>query len=165
MTWSDYLARPGKVPGMYSVSIETVHPRPLAAIRVRMPLVQVPGTFARYLTPVYETARGIGLALDGQNVFIYENDDDGAADVTFGVGVKVPFRGHDPLIATQTPAGTAAHVTHWGDYSRLGDAHDAVLSWRTEQGKTLAGPRWEVYGHWSNDPAKVRTDIYWLLRD
>ncbi len=150
---------------VYSVSVENVASRPLAAIRARIPLVQVPATFARYLTPVYETARVIGLALDGQNVFIYENDDDGAADVTFGVGVKVPFRGHDPLIATQTPAGTAAHVTHWGDYSRLGDAHNAVLAWRTEQGKTLAGPRWEVYGHWSDDPAKVRTDIYWLLAD
>jgi hypothetical protein len=31
----------------------------------------------------------------------------------------------------------------------------------------LAGPNWEVYGHWTDewnsDPAKIRTDVFYLL--
>ncbi len=147
----------------YSVTEQVVEPRALAATRARLPINQVSRTFTNYLTPVYETARAIGLKLDGQNVFIYENDDAGAADVTFGVGVVAPFAGHAPLIAAHTPEGSAAHVTHWGDYGGLGAAHGAVVEWCKENGKQLAGPRWEVYGHWSDNPAEVRTDIYYLL--
>ncbi len=29
----------------------------------------------------------------------------------------------------------------------------------------LAGPSWEVYGHWHEDPAQLKTDIYYLLRE
>jgi hypothetical protein len=32
----------------------------------------------------------------------------------------------------------------------------------------LAGPNWEIYGHWldewNNDPAKIRTDVFYLLQ-
>jgi hypothetical protein len=31
----------------------------------------------------------------------------------------------------------------------------------------LAGPNWEIYGHWQNewnkDPSQIRTDVYYLL--
>jgi hypothetical protein len=31
----------------------------------------------------------------------------------------------------------------------------------------LAGPNWEVYGHWqdewNSDPSKIRTDVFYLL--
>jgi hypothetical protein len=26
-----------------------------------------------------------------------------------------------------------------------------------------SGARWEVYGHWTNDEAQVRTDVFYLL--
>ena len=147
----------------YRVELKTVASRALAATRARLPLNQVSHRFAEFLTPVYDTARAAGIALDGQNVFVYENCAAGAGDVTFGVGVKGAFTGHPPLVAAQTPSGVAAHVTHWGDYSGLGAAHAAVTSWCRETGKTLAGPSWEVYGHWSDDPSKLRTDIFYLL--
>lgn len=57
----------------------------------------------------------------------------------------------------------AAATTHWGDY-RLGEAHDAVVTWCRTTGHTLAGISWEVYGHWHDDPTKIRTDIFYLLR-
>ena len=27
----------------------------------------------------------------------------------------------------------------------------------------IAGPNWEVYTHWEEDPAKLRTEVYYLL--
>jgi hypothetical protein len=39
------------------------------------------------------------------------------------------------------------------------------VSWCRSHGRPLAGPRWEVYGHWSDNPATRRTDIFYLLND
>ena len=34
-------------------------------------------------------------------------------------------------------------------------------------GRALAGPNWEIYGHWqedwNEDPAKIRTEVFYLL--
>ena len=40
----------------------------------------------------------------------------------------------------------------------------AVREWCAEQGHTLAGPNWEVYGDWTDNPAELRTDVFYLLR-
>jgi hypothetical protein len=33
--------------------------------------------------------------------------------------------------------------------------------------QTLAGPNWEIYGHWkdewNNDPSKICTEVFYLL--
>jgi hypothetical protein len=42
-------------------------------------------------------------------------------------------------------------------------AHDAIVAWCRLHGRRLAGPRWEVYGHWTDDEAKLRADVYYLL--
>jgi effector-binding domain-containing protein len=71
------------------------------------------------------------------------------------------------VIPSTTPAGPVATTTHYGPYGQLHEAHDAVLSWCRTNGYTRAGPSWEVYGHWkdewNSDPAKIRTDIFYLL--
>lgn len=66
-------------------------------------------------------------------------------------------------IASATPAGTVAAVVHWGAYEKLGDAYAALRKWSKESGRALAGPFWEVYGHWSDDPKQVRTDVFYIL--
>jgi len=38
-----------------------------------------------------------------------------------------------------------------------------VIEWCRSQGHRLSGTRWEVYGHWTDDPSKLRTDVYYLL--
>ena len=54
-------------------------------------------------------------------------------------------------------------TTHVGDYGRLGEANAAILEWCRANGRKHAGPSWEVYGHWNDDPAKLRTEVYYLL--
>jgi hypothetical protein len=39
-----------------------------------------------------------------------------------------------------------------------------VVRWCAEQGRPLAGPRWEIYGDWREDPAELETEVYYLLR-
>jgi len=149
----------------HAVTVETARPRPIAAVRVRLPMRDVPRRFAEYLSQVYAASRSGAIEIDGQNIFVYSGDAYGEADVEFGVGTKRAFAQTGAVIASATPSGRVATTTHWGDYSGLGAAHDAVVHWCKSQGLALAGPRWEVYGHWSDDPATRRTDIFYLLKD
>lgn len=66
-------------------------------------------------------------------------------------------------MASALPAGQVAMTIHRGPYQGLGGAHRAVLDWSAAHGRQLAGPRWEVYGPHSDDPAQVWTEIYYLL--
>jgi effector-binding domain-containing protein len=56
---------------------------------------------------------------------------------------------------------------HHVSYSGLGAAHDAVRQWCKANNHNLAGPNWEIYGHWqpewNTNPSQIRTDIYYLL--
>ena len=147
----------------YAVKVQLAQPRPIAAVRVRLPIRDVPRRFAEYLNQIYAAAHTGLIEVDGQNIFIYSRDANGEADVEFAVGAKKSFEPIGNVVQSATPSGQAATTTHWGDYALLGDAHRAVIEWCKGQGHSLAGPRWEVYGHWSEDPAELRTDIFYLL--
>jgi effector-binding domain-containing protein len=54
-------------------------------------------------------------------------------------------------------------VAHIGSYSRLGAAHDAIVKYCEANGRKMTGVNWEVYGHWTDDESKLRTDVYYLL--
>jgi effector-binding domain-containing protein len=149
----------------YAVTTQTARPRPIAAVRARLPIRDVSRRFAEYLNQVYAASRSGAIELDGQNIFVYSGDAGGEADVEFGVGAKRTFTGTGAVVLSATPSGRVATTTHWGDYAGLGAAHHAVVRWCESQGLALAGPRWEVYGHWSDDPATRRTDVYYLLAD
>jgi effector-binding domain-containing protein len=149
----------------YTIALGTVEPRMIAAVHARVPIALVPSTFRRYLDQVYAAARSGAVQLDGQNVFVYRVTPDrpSEVDVAFGVGVTAPFVTAGAVEPTSLPVGEAATTTHWGSYARLGAAHDAVKSWCRAHGRRLAGPRWEVYGHWTDDEARLRTDVFYLL--
>jgi effector-binding domain-containing protein len=149
---------------VYKVSVQTVPARPIAAVRARVPLGQVSASFKQYLDQVY-AARATGIQLDGQNIFVNRTvrGPAGVIDAEFGVGAKAPFPPVGSVVYTQVPSGEVATVTHWGDYAKLSDAHAAVTSWCRANGRTLSGTSWEVYGHWTGNPADQRTDIFYLL--
>jgi effector-binding domain-containing protein len=148
----------------YRVTLEKAAPRSIAAVRARVPASQVSAHFRTYLDQVYAAGRAGAVKLDGQNIFVYRDVSDAPAqlDVDFGVGITAPFTGVGNVIPAATPQGDAATTTHWGDYGALGGAHAAVVAWCREHDVSLAGPRWEVYGHWQEGVAP-RTDVYYLI--
>lgn len=62
-----------------------------------------------------------------------------------------------PLLAAR------ARATFHGDYAGIPGVHQAIHRWCAEQNLVLAGPCWELYGEWHDDPARRRTDMYHLL--
>ena len=136
----------------------------MAAVSARLPAAGIPAAFRKYLDEVYSTARKNGIPIDGQNIFVYRTTESpNELDVEFGVGVTSRFSPDGSIVYAELPIGQVATATHWGDYARLGETHKAVIDWCKANNRKRTGTRWEIYGHWYDDPAKIRTDVYWLL--
>lgn len=150
----------------YIVTRQIATPRTIAAVHARVPVGAVSSSFRRYLDQVYAAARAGAVHLDGQNVFVYHTVPDRPTelDVAFGVGVTAPFVRVDSVQPTQLPTGEVATTTHWGNYATLGAAHDAVVEWCRAHGRQRAEASWEVYGHWTDDESRLRTDVFYLLK-
>ena len=148
----------------YEVREVTVEARPVAGVHAQVPRGRVAQEFGRYLDQVYTAARSGAVQLDGQNIFIYRAVTADQLTVDFCVGVKAPFAAAGAVLPLETPHGVAAMTTHHGDYGRLGEANAAIIAWCEANDRQRAGPSWEVYGHWNEDPAKLTTEVYYLLR-
>src|SRR5438876_9383373 len=104
----------------YTVTVRPAKPRPIAAIRVRLPVIAVPSQFAHNLNELYAALRHGAIQVGGQNIFVYDSDADGEADVQFGVGALGAFTHLGAIVYSETPRGEVATTIHWGDYSGLG---------------------------------------------
>src|SRR5262249_4341610 len=85
-----------------------------------------------------------------------------------GVELEAPFGGHGEVVGSWLPAGEVATTTHLGPYQQLGAAHEAIQKWCSANVREPIRPCWEIYGHWqdewNDDPSKIRTDVYYLLK-
>jgi len=147
--------------------VEVVTPRPLAVVHESaIPAADVPQRIRDLLGEVWTTLRATGPAT-GHNVAIYDRAwrEGGRLvfDARFGVEAFGPFSATARVVAAATPAGRVAVATHWGPYSELGVTYGALHAWCAATHLALAGPSWEVYGDWSDDPAQLRTDLFLLL--
>ena len=68
------------------------------------------------------------------------------------------------MVYSETPSGLAVATAHIGPYEQLRISHDAVVEWSQQNGYRLSGICWEIYGDWDDDAAKLRTDIFHLMR-
>lgn len=116
---------------------------------------------------VWPYLRAVDPEHRGLNIIFYSDDlgDQQAADVAIGVTVSGRFADSDEVKCLTLPDGRAAQFTHFGPYDQLATAHRRIRDWADEEGRELAGPFWELYGHWSDDPARLRTDVFYLLDD
>src|SRR5262249_34671896 len=100
----------------------------------------------------------------GRHVAVYWDD---AIRLEVGVELHGPFTESGEVVRSATPLGVVASTTHFGPYGGLGRAHEAIREWCRSHHHRLAGPNWEVYGHWQRewdtDPSRIRTDVYYLL--
>ena len=147
----------------YDVVEVAVQSRLVAGVQARVARGRIARAFGPHLDQVYAAATTGAVTLDGQNIFIYRDGDAEHLLVDFCVGATAPFPGVGRVVPLHTPSGVAAMTTHRGDYGALGPAHAAILAWCRAQGRPTAGVSWEVYGHWHENPAQLRTDVYYLL--
>jgi effector-binding domain-containing protein len=145
----------------YQIEVKRVESQPTAVVRCRAKHSELSTVVPAICGEVWTFVRAAQLPHPGRHLAVYF---DGEINLEVGVEVTQPFAGNDRVVCSGTPAGTVATAAHFGPYGRLGEAHRAICDWCAANGHALAGPNWEVYGHWDDDPAKLRTDVYYLLR-
>jgi effector-binding domain-containing protein len=146
----------------YHVRIENVDSQPLAVVRRQARLGELKVVVPEACGVVWKAVRAMKLEGVGRHVAVYLDE---VINLEVGVEVAKPFEARGDVIPSETPGGWVAAVRHFGPYARLHQAHEAIRAWCLAQGREVAGPNWEVYGHWTEDEAKLRTDVYYLLAD
>lgn len=145
------------------VQLRDVDPAPVAVVRRQAQPSELAQLIPECCGLVWEALRSQRTKA-GRHVAIYW---DGSIRLEVGVELAGPFTDDGEVVASATPGGRVATATHLGPYGGLGAAHDAVRQWCAAKGHRLAGPSWEVYGHWQrewdDDPSAIRTDVHYLV--
>jgi len=149
----------------YEAIIERVAAQPMAAVGAKASQPQLSRVIPTALDAVYAALRTGDYGPLGPNVVLYQNWVDGVMDLHIGVGLERPFPGVGKVVAAETPAGEAVHVVYFGEYSQMQPAHKAAQDGARALGRRLTGVSWEVYGDFTSDMSKLRTDIYYQLAD
>jgi effector-binding domain-containing protein len=144
----------------YEVTIAEVAARPTAVVAATTTWREFPTLWKVLLDEVWACLHACGIRGGCRNVMLYRDD---VPHVEVGVELSQPCPLTARVVASVLPAGRVARAVHRGPYAGLGAAHRAVRDWCAEHGQRTAGPRWEVYGPHSDDPAALWTEVYYLL--
>jgi effector-binding domain-containing protein len=145
------------------VQVAHVGSTPLAVLRRQVRASELSTVVPEGCGVVWSFVRARQLRA-GRHVAVYWD-----CTIRLEVGVELidSFQDGGDVVRSATPAGRAASVVHFGPYNQLGMAHQAIRDWCSAHNLQLAGPNWEVYGHWLNewnsDPSQIRTDVFYQL--
>lgn len=135
----------------------------IAVVRRRAAVVDFAKVVPAAIGEVWDFIRAHQYFGAGRNVAVYFDHKTSIVAIECGVEAPPAFVGDNDVFLSTTPAGLVAHTEHVGDYRLLGRAHTAIRRWCASNNHVLSGPNWEIYGHWNDDPAKVTTDVFYLL--
>lgn len=150
------------MPSVSEVRLEHAAARKLAAIRTTASPDRLGPVIMGTLDKIWPLLRG-QAARTGHNVVLYYGSTQGLLIIDVGVEVFGDVTADGEVTLTTTPSGQAATIAHFGDYSEMGSAYEALGRWCADNERHKTGVTWEVYGDWDDDPAKRRTDIYFGL--
>ena len=147
----------------YDVRLETIAAaRPTLVVRRKATLREIPDVVPAACGFVWNVVREHQVPGAGRHVALYLDDQ---INLEVGVELEAPFPGH--VGSSALPSGPVATAVHYGPYTRLRAAHEAIRDWCAKHGHAPAGPNWELYGHWeeawNRDPSQIRTDVFYLL--
>ena len=152
-----------------NAELRDVEGRELAAVCKTTPRAKLGEAIIAGLDQVYAVLRARQAVGLGHNVVVYRNASGpgptDTLDIEVGVQVSEPFAPEGDVLALRSPSGRAAVATHVGPYQQIPATGVALRRWMTERGLGTPVLDWEVYGDWEEDPAKLTTEIYFLLRE
>lgn len=155
----------------HTIQLETRAAQPLAVVRRLARPAELARVVPEACGVVWNALRAVGLR-GGRHVAVYlDVQSNRQLHVEIGVEINAaldtPFAGHGEVVASATPAGEVVSTIHRGPYPTLSLANAAIRQWGVDHGRTLAGPSWELYGHWqeawNTDPSLITTEVCFLL--
>lgn len=160
----------------YEIHLLEVIGQPIAAVSGRVNSSNVADEIPKMLSEVWAFIAKSGLRHIGLNVMVYLPEADGTcffdeAGVAAEAGVlleegfdKELFKNAGKIFCSATPAGRVVTTVHRGPYDKLPEAHAALHDWCADNGHELVGPNWEIYGHWTDNPEELQTDVFYLVK-
>lgn len=145
----------------YTVAIRQFDAQPTAVIRARTTIQRLSVDVPAACGEVWEFVKA--QKIPGANRLLALYPDTKIVEIEVGAEVAQSFTGNGRIIPSHLPAGRVATTAHLGPYSALAGAHRAIQQWCAANGHRLAGPSWEIYGHWTEDETQLRTDVFYLL--
>jgi hypothetical protein len=145
----------------YTIENRRVEPHLIAVVHRRAKIDELKTVVPQACGDSWNLVKKLGLKA-GRNVAVYL---DGEINMEIGQEAFEPFASTGDLFCSRIPGGEVATTAHIGPYQQLGDAHRAIVQWAADRKRTLVGPNWEIYGHWTDDPTQLRTDVFYLLAD
>jgi effector-binding domain-containing protein len=147
----------------YPIETPCLEPQPIAVVRRQATLDQLKTVVPDACGVSWNLVKKLGLK-GGRNIAVYlDCNIQGQINMEVGQEVDVSFASMGELFCSATPAGEVVTTAHWGAYSQLPDAHRALRQWVASHQRSLAGPNWELYGHWTDDVTQLRTDVFYPL--
>lgn len=148
----------------YAISIVEDRTRRLVATRDRVAARDLPRVVGRKLGLVWSFIRGNNITEFGHNVLVTthaERDASGGLvfDIIFGVETSATPPADSGLEVYETDGGRCVTTAHFGEYTRLDEAHEALEAYVREH-NLVETCRWEVYGDPAPDPSQNRTDVF-----
>lgn len=145
----------------YIIERTNAVPRILAASKAQTSFQDLGPTIGRLMREVYAFLKTAPVKQSGPSIVLYWDDQ---FNLEAGVEVSAKFEPQGSIGCTVMPSGPAVKCVHPGPYIGIPDAHRAIHAWCQSNGVSIAGPNWEIYGDWSRDESKLRTEIYYLVR-
>jgi effector-binding domain-containing protein len=149
----------------YTIRVERFPSQALAVVRRRAGKPQLGNVIPEACGTVWSALKSQQIKGAGRHVAVYLDD---LINLEVGMEMDQPISAFGDVLPSSLPSGEVATTTHFGPYHLRDAAHDAIQKWCAANQRTVAGPRWETYGHWvdewNRDPSKIRTDVFYLLK-
>jgi effector-binding domain-containing protein len=99
----------------------------------------------------------------GHNFILYRDNTREGITMLVGVLDRQPGGADSEVRPAHIPGGRVITATHWGDYGQMRSTYDVLEAEIKAKGLRRIPKSLEIYGDWSNDLSKVRTDLHIYL--
>lgn len=117
------------------------------------------GTGKHLMNRLWQEVRSRQLATNGINIWVY---DEGGHLFT-GVGLTAPPPAGSPLESKTVLLPRYAYYKHIGPYDKIKATYEAAHAELRKIGIRARLPYVEIYGHWTEDPSKLETELLWSI--
>jgi len=118
------------------------------------------GTAFKLMGKMWEIVKSSGLKNKGLNIWVYEPDE----KVFAGVELEVAPIQNTGLEQKNIILKKYAYYKHVGPYNLIKQSGLRMRGELMENGFEIISPYIEIYGHWSNDEAKLETELIMCLK-
>lgn len=111
------------------------------------------------MNQLWQEVRFLELPNKGINIWVYEE----GYQLFTGVELMTPPPAGCPLVCKNVSLLRYAYYKHIGPYTEMKTTYEAAREEFKKVGIHARLPYVEIYGHWTDDPSKLETELLWSI--